>query len=90
MSWTIKFSTQAEKYFRRMPKKTRLKTKESLAKLQSLQSPLFLKDFLPLSGELREFYRLRIGTYRIVFRLWEEERIIAIVNLYPRGDAYKK
>jgi mRNA interferase RelE/StbE len=90
MNWTIRFSSQAEKYFLKLPKQIRLKTKKILAELETLPYPLSHKDVLPLTGELRGFCRLRIGAYRIIFRILEEERIIAVVNFYPRGDAYKK
>ena len=43
-----------------------------------------------MTGELQGFCRLRIGEYRIIFRVLEEERIIAVVNFHPRGDVYKK
>jgi len=33
---------------------------------------------------------LKIGKFRIIFYLIEEEKIIAVVNIYPRGDIYKK
>jgi len=90
MSWTIKFSSRAEKYYLKLPKPIRQRTKKSLTELQSLPYPLFHKDVLPLTGELQGFCRLRIGEYRIIFRVLEEERIIAVVNFHPRGDVYKK
>jgi len=90
MNWTIRLSSQAEKYYRKLPKPIRQKTRESLNALGTQSNPLLHKDALPLSGELRGFYRLRVGSYRVIFRLVEEERTIAVVNFYPRGDAYKK
>jgi mRNA interferase RelE/StbE len=90
MNWTIKFSSQAEKYYKKLPKQVRQKTKNSLTELGSSTYPLFHKNVLPLSGELHGFYRLRVGEYRIIFSILEKEQIIAIVNFYPRGDVYKK
>jgi len=40
-------------------------------------------------GKLRGFYRLRVGDFRIIFALIPEEKIIAIVNTAPRGEACK-
>jgi mRNA interferase RelE/StbE len=90
MSWTIRFSSQAEKYFLKLPKPIRQKTKKLLGELEGLPYPLFHKDVLPLTGELQGFCRLRVGDYRIIFRILQEEHTIAIVNFHPRGDAYKK
>jgi mRNA interferase RelE/StbE len=90
MNWTIKLSSHAEKHIRRLPKPLRRKVATSLAALETLPFPLFHKDVLSLSGELQDYHRLRVGEYRVIFRVLKEDRIIAVVGIYPRGDAYKK
>ncbi|BCD62059.1 mRNA interferase RelE/StbE [Nitratiruptor sp. YY08-26] len=42
--------------------------------------------------ELKSFqnvYRLRIGKYRIIFRVLKEELIIEVIKAGSRGDIYK-
>jgi mRNA-degrading endonuclease RelE of RelBE toxin-antitoxin system len=90
MNWTIKLSSQAEKHFRRLPKSIRLRVASALAELGALSYPTFHKDVLSLSGELQEYHRLRVGEYRVIFRVLKVDKIIAVVGIYPRGDAYKK
>ena len=41
-----------------------------------------------LTGDLKGYFRLRIGDYRIIFAVLAEEMIIAVVNIVPRGGAY--
>ncbi|MFO0751968.1 MAG: type II toxin-antitoxin system RelE/ParE family toxin [Thermodesulfovibrionales bacterium] len=89
MSWTISVSPQAEKYYLRLDKPTRARVKEGLKELAQCANPADNSNVKPLTGELRGFYRLRIGDYRIVFSLLREEQLIAVVNISPRGDAYK-
>jgi len=37
-----------------------------------------------LTGELKGFYRLRIGNCRIIFAFLAKEKIIAVVNIFPQ------
>jgi len=52
------------------------------------ENPLENPQVKALTGELKGFYRLRIGNYRIIFSLLPKEKIIALVNIFPRGNAY--
>lgn len=88
MSWSIKVSSIEEKYFKKLDKKRRRKIKEKLLALSHQQNPLENLQVKALTGELKGFYRLRIGDYRIIFALLEEEKVIAVVNILPRGNAY--
>lgn len=88
MSWSIKVSSIAEKYFKKLDKKRRRKIKEKLLALSRQQNPLENIQVKTLTGELKGFSRLRVGDYRIIFALLEEEKVIAVVNIFPRGNAY--
>ena len=44
-------------------------------------------DIKPLKA--RPEWRLRVGNWRILFRVDHERIIITVVRLAPRGDAYK-
>ena len=87
MSWTIKVSSHAERYFKKLDKKLRQRLKKELLLLGDCENPLDHKDVKPLTGDLRGFYRLRIGEYRVIFSVVKEQKIIAVVNIVPRGDA---
>jgi len=88
MSWSIRVSSTAEKYFKKLDKKLQRKIREKLQALCGQQNPLENTQVRALTGELKAFYRLRIGEYRIIFALLEEEKVIAVVNIVPRGNAY--
>ena len=89
MNWTIKASSRAEKYYKRLDEKTRKRIKKELIALSESDNPIDYKHVKPLTGDLKGFYRLRIGDYRIVFSIIEEIRTIAVVNIAPRGNVYK-
>ncbi len=44
-------------------------------------------DIKPLQGS--DYYRLRVGQWRIIFDKDDDVKIIAIEKIKPRGDAYK-
>ena len=46
-------------------------------------------DIKPLVG-VDNIYRLRVGNYRIIFEILATERIIIVISISPRGDAYKR
>ncbi|MDD3726184.1 MAG: type II toxin-antitoxin system RelE/ParE family toxin [Candidatus Ratteibacteria bacterium] len=90
MKWQIKFSTQAEKYYIKLPSDMRKRVKKSLFELGNTDIPFLHPDVKPLLGKLDGFYRLKIGKYRIIFSIIKDIHTIAVVNIFPRGDVYKK
>ncbi len=57
--------------------------------LSILNAPADHQNAKPLTGDLRGFYRLRVGDYRVIFSIIQVGKIIAVVNIAPRGDVYK-
>jgi|WetSurMetagenome_2_1015567.scaffolds.fasta_scaffold00296_23 addiction module RelE/StbE family toxin len=90
MNWTIKFSSHAEKYYRKLDKELRGRVKKELSEMGELIDPLTHPAVKPLIGEMRGFYRIRIDPYRAIFSIIPESKIIAVVNLAPRSDVYKQ
>lgn len=90
MNWTIKFSSTAEKHYCKLDKKLKKRIKEKLMEMALLENPAEYSQVKQLTGELKDFYRLRIGDYRLIFSLIKEEKIIAVVNMAARGAIYKK
>ena len=88
MSWTVKLSSISEKHFRKLNAKLRKRLLNELRNLAELEHPSKHPKVRALTGDLRNFLRLRIGSYRVIFALLDEEKIIAVVNIAPRGDAY--
>ena len=88
MPWAVKVSSAAEKHYNRLDNKVRGKIKKKLLDFSGLQNPLSHKDVKPLTGDLKGFYRLRVGEYRVVFSLIHDEKTIAVVNIAPRGGVY--
>ena len=45
-------------------------------------------DIIPLSGR-KDFFRLRVGDYRIIYKIQDELLLITIINADNRGQVYK-
>ena len=45
-------------------------------------------DVKRLSGDFERYLRLRIGGWRIIFRVDEERHCVLIYDVAPRGGAY--
>jgi len=83
--WQIEFSKQAYKYYKTLQKGYKKKINKILALLINKQKI----DLKPIEGET-DIYRLRIGKYRMLIRVYKEKQIILVVKIAPRGDIYKK
>ncbi|GAA6493788.1 type II toxin-antitoxin system RelE/ParE family toxin [Candidatus Bariatricus faecipullorum] len=80
--YKIKFEKAAQKFLDKQPKPQRLRLYKAVYKLPDGT------DIKKLKGV--ELYRLRVGDYRIIYRIEEEIKIITIENIDNRGDVYKR
>ena len=88
MNWIVKVSSKAGNYLGKLDTKTKTRIFQALKELSCNENPLDHGSVKPLTGKLRGFFRLRVGDYRIVFSILRKERIIAVVNIAPRGNVY--
>ncbi len=44
----------------------------------------------PLQGWLREFWRYRVGDYRVLVRLEDDRLLVLVVEVIHRSKAYRK
>ena len=42
-----------------------------------------------LSGELRDFYKFRVGDYRVIYQIISEEKVLVIHTIGHRRDIYR-
>ena len=77
-------SRQAKNYLKRLDKDTRLRIQEAL--LKALDDPIGTSDRLVNCGDER---KIRIGGFRILFRIDTDARRILVDTILPRGDVYK-
>ena len=52
-------------------------------------NPFFGINIKKLKGKYNEIYRIRIGDFRMFYKIDENKKIIFIINIENRKDAYK-
>ena len=84
-SYSIIWKNSAKKELRKIPKKELLSILDEVEKLSSNPFPLTHKKIQGTNNT----YRLKIGNYRVVYYLENEELIIEIIRVRHRKDVYR-
>jgi len=48
-----------------------------------------MPDVKKLQGKYRGLFRLQIGDYRAIFKVERNQPIILVIDIVPRGNAYR-
>ena len=84
MVWEVVWSAKSVKQLGKIDKKNTQKIYDSV--LDCIQDPF--KTVMRLTNS--PFYRLRIGSYRVILDLQQNKMIIFVVETDHRGRIYKK
>lgn len=84
MMWTVTVMPTAEKQLARIPNPDKGRI---LAAIVALEDGIEGRDVCPLAG--RTDYRLRVGKWRVLMDVDDENLAIYINRVGPRGDVYK-
>lgn len=47
------------------------------------------QNIKPLKGKFKSLFRLRVGSYRIIYTIRENEMVILVIRIAQRGNAYR-
>lgn len=81
----VRLSRRARRYYERVSADTAVRLDRAFGSLEA--NPFGAGDIKPLRG-IPGTYRLRVGDLRIVYEVDRQARVINILNILPRGDAY--
>ena len=85
--YQLKYRRQARNYLARLPFKIKSRIVNGLHELkENPDAPTLDVDTLKEGAG----YRLRVGQYRIIYTRHEDQLIIEVVTIRPRGDIYKR
>ena len=85
--YQLKYRRQARNYLARLPFKIKSRIVDKLHVIKENPDDPHL-DVEKLKG--KSGYRLRVGQYRIIYTRYEDQLIIEMVKIRPRGDTYKR
>ena len=84
MNYRVRFYPQVEKELRRLSQEAQ---KRVVVALEGLAENPLKQGVVKLRGE--EAYRMRVGDYRIIYEVNTEMRVISILRVAHRKDAYR-
>lgn len=82
--WNYVVLKPAVRYLKRAPKDVQKRIVDALD--QMVADPKSV-DVKPMKG--RPELRLRVGRYRVLFRIDEPQKLFVVTQIGPRGDVYK-
>jgi len=87
MTYKLLFLKEAVEEFKRLDKAVQRIIKEKLELLA--QNPQALRNNIkPLKGEYKGLYRLRVGNYRVIYKVDNDQLIILVIRIGHRGNIY--
>lgn len=87
MVWTINYSDRALKSLRKMDKQNARRIVDFMdLRIAVATNPR--KSGRALKGELGEFWRYRVGDYRILCEIRDDELIILVATIGHRREVY--
>ena len=86
-NYKVTFSSDAEKVLFKLDKPTARRIFKALELLAA--DPYHHANTKKMKGYEGEHYRLRMGNFRIIFEIMNNELIIFVIRIGPRGDVYK-
>ena len=84
----VVFTDNAEKQFLKLDKPIQKQIQKFILKLQNLENPR--ERGKSLVGNLIGFWRYRVGDYRLLCRIIDQELIISVVEIGHRKEIYDK
>lgn len=89
MSWTVSISDFAEKQLKKLDKAVQKRILDYLEdRLEGCKNPRHFGELL--KGDKAGLWRFRVGDYRIISEIREEELIVLALAIGHRRDIYKK
>ena len=87
MAYKIQFTPKAAKQFSKLDKSVKHRINDYLIRLEKIDTPRLLGKYL--QGGLTGTWSYRVGHYRLLSVIKDNELIVTVVHLAHRGVVYK-
>jgi mRNA interferase RelE/StbE len=83
--WQVLIHRRVEKVLRRLPRDLLERIRKAIRALANDPRP---RGYKKLAGH-ENLYRIRVGDWRISYAIEEDRLIVLVLEISPRGDAYR-
>jgi mRNA interferase RelE/StbE len=87
LAWQISFTPRAEKELKKLGNQ---ESQRIARYLRERVAPDPRELGTVLKGQLREFWRYRVGDYRVLARIQDEKLLVLVVHIGHRSKIYEK
>ena len=87
-SYKVKYHKKAKKFIKTHGKDG-LRLYKAFAEIAENKENSYKYDIVTYKSKDNNMFRLRIGKYRAIFKVVDDEIIIYVLNIDSRGDIYK-
>lgn len=84
--YKLKWKRSATKEFRKLPKEKRLRILKAVEKLVEDPSQVSSRKLVNSKND----YRIRIGEYRVIYKIYRDVLVIQIIRVRHRKDVYRR
>lgn len=89
MSWTIDYSSQADKFLQKNPAQKEKLKKALIDFIKKISGEVVTLDVKKMKGVWQGYHRIRKGDIRIIFSVNKPLQKIHVHLIDHRGDVYK-
>jgi mRNA interferase RelE/StbE len=86
MSYCLEFTKPAAKQFKALPRQIQQRLRPKIEALATEPRPA---GMVKLSGE-EELYRIRVGEYRIIYTIQDDQLLVLVVVVAHRREVYRR
>lgn len=85
----IRLAKRAERGLRRIRQGDRRGYERIRTAIRALADEPSPEGAVKVSGFEPPAWRIRVGKYRIVYEIYDDELVVVVVNVAPRGEVYR-
>lgn len=89
MSWTIDYSSQANRFLQKNPAQNEKLKKALIDFIKKISGEVVAIDVKKMKGVWQGYHRIRKGDIRIIFSVNKPLKKIHVLLIDHRGDVYK-
>lgn len=88
MTWIVRFERQALRQLTKLPKSVQDRISNYMKnRVARFEDPRDVGD--PLTGKYRGYWKYRVGDYRVIAKIMDEELVVLVVRIGHRREVYR-